>query len=186
MGNTGQRDCILYVARLRRPKLSLRRKRPDRVCLRWISVGLRARTKQVSVRIYGEYAGRLPVPASQRRVLLDRWSKGEDFSREWNIQAPIAPLNKIMARNYPSYTTSIPDVIRAQLFLSELKRWKRTARCRISSLLQLPSNHTNGASPDVSSAKAMVADNDLALGQIVEGLTKSKLLAQDGDLRRGG
>jgi len=40
-------------------------------------------------------------------------------------------------------------------------------------LVQLPSNHTQGARPGVSSAKAMVADNDLALGQIVEGLTRS-------------
>ena len=41
-------------------------------------------------------------------------------------------------------------------------------------LLALPSNHTAGVQPDYSTAKAMVADNDLALGQIVEGLTKSQ------------
>ena len=114
------------------------------------------------------------MPASQRRVLLERWEKGEDFSREWNVDAPIAPLNKILAHNYPSYTTSIPDVIRAQLFLSELKKMEADGKMPNLMLLQLPSNHTNGAQPDVSSAKAMVADNDLALGQIVEALTHSK------------
>jgi hypothetical protein len=41
-------------------------------------------------------------------------------------------------------------------------------------MIQLPSDHTYGASPNVSSAKAMVADNDLALGQIVEALSNSK------------
>jgi hypothetical protein len=41
-------------------------------------------------------------------------------------------------------------------------------------LLQLPSNHTNGTSPGVSTAKAMVADNDLAVGQIVEALSHSR------------
>ena len=39
--------------------------------------------------------------------------------------------------------------------------------------LQLPSDHTQGTSPGGHTPKAMVADNDLALGQIVEGLTKT-------------
>jgi len=41
-------------------------------------------------------------------------------------------------------------------------------------LLQLPSNHTNGTNPGTSTPKAMVADNDLAVGQIVETLTKTR------------
>ena len=40
-------------------------------------------------------------------------------------------------------------------------------------ILQLPSDHTRGTTPDCSTPKAMVADNDLALGQIVEALSKS-------------
>jgi hypothetical protein len=40
-------------------------------------------------------------------------------------------------------------------------------------LLQLPSNHTSGTNPGRNTPKAMVADNDLALGQIVESLSKS-------------
>src|SRR5258708_35907669 len=41
-------------------------------------------------------------------------------------------------------------------------------------LVQLPSNHTFGASPGVSTPKAMVADSDLAVGQIVEALSHSR------------
>ena len=37
----------------------------------------------------------------------------------------------------------------------------------------LPSNHTNGTVPETSTPQAMVADNDLAVGQIVEALTRS-------------
>ena len=40
-------------------------------------------------------------------------------------------------------------------------------------LLQLPSDHTRGAAPGTHTPKAMVADNDLALGQIVEALSKT-------------
>ena len=42
------------------------------------------------------------------------------------------------------------------------------------SILALPSNHTNGTQPDYSTPKAMVADNDVAVGEIVEALTKSR------------
>ncbi len=126
-----------------------------------------------SVRVYGEYAGRLSEPVELRAQLFERWKKGEDFSREWNITAPLKPLNRILARNYPPYTNSVPDVVRAQIFLADVDRWRREGSMPNFVILQLPCNHTFGARPGASSPKAMVADNDLALGQIVEGLTKT-------------
>jgi YVTN family beta-propeller protein len=126
-----------------------------------------------TVRIFGEYAGRLPEPYPLRAKLLGEWKAGADFTSRWHITAPIAPLNKILARNYPSYTNSIPDVVRAQIFLAELKKWVATGSMPHLTIIQLPSNHTFGTVPEVSTPKAMVADNDLALGQIVEALTKS-------------
>ncbi len=128
-----------------------------------------------SVRVYGEYAGRMTGLASQARLeLLKRWERGEDFAREWSIRAPIEPLNKILAAQYPSYTTVIPDVARARIFLADLKRFQQEGRFPNLVLLQLPSNHTAGTTPGVSTPKAMVADNDLAVGQIVEALSKSR------------
>src|SRR5262249_42318015 len=41
-------------------------------------------------------------------------------------------------------------------------------------ILQLPMDHTVGSKPNEPTPKACVADNDWALGLIVEGLTKSK------------
>lgn len=41
-------------------------------------------------------------------------------------------------------------------------------------IMLLPSDHTAGTRPGSSTPKSMVADNDLAVGQIVEGLTKSR------------
>src|ERR1022692_4483799 len=40
--------------------------------------------------------------------------------------------------------------------------------------MDLPSDHTLGSYPGTSSAKAMVADNDLALGRIVEAISHSR------------
>jgi YVTN family beta-propeller protein len=126
-----------------------------------------------SVRIFGEYAGRMSLTPADRLKLLNRWKSGVEFSAEWNVTAPIQPLNRILAHNYPTYSTAIPDVIRARILLAELKQWEADRHMPNLTLVQLPSNHTYGANPETSSAKAMVADNDLALGQIVEGLTRS-------------
>jgi len=128
-----------------------------------------------TVRVYGEYAGRLgESSASQRLELLERWRKGEDFTRQWKIRAPLEPLNAILASNYPSYSTAIPDVVRAQILLADIRRWETEGRMPNLVLVQLPSNHTRGTAPGWSTPKAMVADNDLALGQIVEALTRTR------------
>ncbi|MEP7273996.1 MAG: bifunctional YncE family protein/alkaline phosphatase family protein [Acidobacteriota bacterium] len=127
-----------------------------------------------SVRIYGEFAGHMNAGEMQPRVkLFERWKAGEDFSHEWNVTAPIKPLNNILAKNYPSYSLTIPDVVRAQIFAKDVKKWEGEGKMPNLVLLQLPSNHTNGTTPGRHTPKAMVADNDLALGQIVEALSKS-------------
>src|SRR5207248_1897575 len=92
---------------------------------------------------------------------------------QWNITAPVASVNTVLARNYPAYSTSIPDVIRAQIFLEDLKRWQASGQMPHLTIVQLPSDHTFGTAPGQSSPKAMLADNDYALGQIVEGLSRS-------------
>jgi YVTN family beta-propeller protein len=127
-----------------------------------------------TVRVYGEFAPRIGnVAANQRLSLLEAWRSGEDFSRRWNVRSPIPGLDSVLVHKYPSYCLAIPDVIRAQIFLADIERWERAGSMPNLTILTLPSNHTWGATPGVSSAKAMVADNDLALGRIVEALTKT-------------
>ena len=127
-----------------------------------------------TVRVYGEFAQRLNESSNKQRAdLLERWKKGDDFTRDWSIEAPLQPLNAILAKNYPPYSTAIPDVARAQIFLADLKKWQQAGRMPNLAIVQLPSNHTRGTSPGASTPAAMVADNDLALGQMVEALTKT-------------
>jgi YVTN family beta-propeller protein len=133
-----------------------------------------ARARNKTVKVFGEYAGRLPEnDLTERQRLLERWQRGDDFTRDWTITAPLAPLNKVLAGNYPPYSQSIPDVVRAQIFLKDLAAWTAAGTMPNLVILQLPSDHTRGATPDYSTPKAMVADNDLALGQIVEALSRS-------------
>jgi DNA-binding beta-propeller fold protein YncE len=133
-----------------------------------------ARARGRTVKVYGEYAGRLAEsdPAERNR-LLDRWRQGEDFSREWNVTAPLTPLNTLLAKNYPSFSQAIPDVVRAQIFMKDVAQWTSDGVMPNLVLVQLPSDHTRGASPNQSTPKAHLADNDLALGQIVEALSRT-------------
>lgn len=137
----------------------------------WDAAAARGKT----ARVYGEFVpAYAKTPRSQRMPLFDRWKKGDDFTKEFNVTSPIPGLDKILARNFPSYTHAIPDVVRAQIFLSDLKQWNTQGGMPNLMILLLPNDHTSGTSPGFSTPKAMVADNDLAVGLIVEGLTQSK------------
>ncbi|MFN7937771.1 MAG: alkaline phosphatase family protein [Bryobacteraceae bacterium] len=135
----------------------------------WDAALARGRT----VRIYGEYAGVTTSPSSRRREYLERWEKGEKFLNEWSVVSPVASMNKVLAKNFPAYSTAIPDVVRADIFMEDLKQWEKQAKMPNLVLVQLPSDHTSGLLANGSTPKAMVADNDLATGRIVEALSKS-------------
>ena len=121
---------------------------------------------------FGEFAG---VLANMNRLkLLEEYGKGSDFRGTFQSVAPIAPLNRYLVKDYPTYSLQVPDVVRARIFLQHLKDWETAGTMPDLVMVQLPSDHTSGTSPNYSTPKACFADNDLALGQIVEGLTHSK------------
>lgn len=121
---------------------------------------------------FGEFAGVLP--AMKRLKLLEQYRNGSEFNDAFQSVAPIAPLNPYLVKDYPTYSLQVPDVIRARIFLRHLKEWEASGSMPDLVMAQLPSDHTSGTTPDYSTPKACFADNDLALGQIVEGLTHSK------------
>lgn len=83
-------------------------------------------------------------------------------------------LDKYSHPNFPGFPLITPDVYRAKLFLDEFKEYERKGEFPNLVYLFLPANHTNGTRPDSPTPRAMVADNDLALGMVVEAVSKSK------------
>ena len=75
--------------------------------------------------------------------------------------------------NYPAYDLSIPDQRRVDVWLAAFTRWLAAGEMPALQILHLPSDHTAGASAGMRTPRAMVADNDLALGRIVEALSRS-------------
>jgi YVTN family beta-propeller protein len=133
-----------------------------------------ALSRNKTVAVFGEFVPRVSWGDEERKDLLRRWRDGETIVSPWNTTSPIPTLDKIVARDFPGYSMGIPDVVRAQIFLKHLARYEAEGKMPNLTIMLLPCDHTMGTRPGSSSPKAMVADNDLALGQVVEALTKSR------------
>src|SRR2546429_8257223 len=89
---------------------------------------------------------------------------------------PYTPLFRskdITAANYPGFVLAIADTTRARLFADSVASWDRQTRFPDLVILWLPRDHTLGRQASRPTPRAMVADNDLALGLIVERLSES-------------
>ena len=85
----------------------------------------------------------------------------------------VSGLKQITAANYPGFVLRIPDTTRARLFADSVDNWDRQGRFPDLVLLWLPRDHTQGRRAGSHTPRAMVADNDLALGQVLERLSRS-------------
>jgi DNA-binding beta-propeller fold protein YncE len=75
---------------------------------------------------------------------------------------------------YRSYDLDVKDVDRAKRYITELKEFEAKGEMPRLQIIKLPNDHTSGTRVGKPTPTAMVADNDLALGQIVEAVSKSK------------
>jgi DNA-binding beta-propeller fold protein YncE len=75
---------------------------------------------------------------------------------------------------FRGYDLAYPDAKRADRFLEELAGFEKSGDLPNLIVLRLPNDHTAGTRPGGLTVTAMVADNDLALGRVVEGLSKSR------------
>jgi YVTN family beta-propeller protein len=146
--------------------------------------------KPLDVRVYGEFG--LPAhwdPATKNTVDMKErdelsWSAYWKLYKEGKWQSAVGArsgvpaLANILSQRYPHSSTSIPDQIRAEEFLRELREREKSGEMPNVSVLTLNSDHTNGTQPGSPTPRAMVADNDLALGRIVEGISKSRFWPQ--------
>jgi len=75
--------------------------------------------------------------------------------------------------DFPPFNLDIRDQKRADIWLADLASFTARAEMPKLQIIRLPNDHTSGGKAGAPSPRAQVADNDLALGRIVEGLSKS-------------
>jgi len=78
----------------------------------------------------------------------------------------------------PDFNLRVPDQIRANVFLRHLEQWQRDRAAGNDTMpnyiqLRLPNDHTEGTKAGGPTPKASVADNDLAVGRVVEAISHS-------------
>ncbi len=145
--------------------------------LTYVSTGFlwsNALAHKKTLRNYGEYvANEFDPKKPQWADLYDDYKNGTNKVKVKST-ATIKALEPYTHPGYPWFPLYMPDVYRARLFIDELKDFEKKGEFPNLIYLTLPCDHTDGTTPGFPTPRAMVADNDLALGQIVEAVTKSK------------
>ena len=91
-----------------------------------------------------------------------------------SCEPDIGTLRPFMVTNTASWDLDVPDVFRAAQFIQELKKSEAADNFANLTIVWLPNDHTSGTKANCPTPDAMVADNDLAFGQIVEAVSHSK------------
>src|SRR5262249_18288997 len=89
-------------------------------------------------------------------------------------QPSLKSITPFVHPQYPYFPLTAPDVYRAELFLEEFRAFEKKGGLPNLIVMSLPCDHTEGTRPGFPTPRAMVADNDLALGRIVEAVSRSR------------
>ena len=114
-----------------------------------------AKRANLSYRSYGEFAAL--DPASGKMV------------------ATVPGLDGHVHPTYPTFDLEIPDAKKIAIFADEFKQFVEKGTVPRLSIIRLPRDHTNGTSPGAVTPTAMIAENDLALGELVELISHSAI-----------
>ncbi|MBX3415918.1 MAG: bifunctional YncE family protein/alkaline phosphatase family protein [Pirellulales bacterium] len=127
-----------------------------------------------SFRNYGEFVKSSYQPKNARWA--DVYADFVDGTQKVQVTATpnLRSLDAYTHPNFPGFPLVTPDVYRAKLFIDELHEYEKKGEYPNLVYLFLPADHTNGTRPNSPTPRAMVADNDLALGMVVEAVSNSR------------
>jgi hypothetical protein len=112
-----------------------------------------AKRANVSYRSYGEFVG---------------WER-----RGGDVVASVPGLDGHVNTKFPPFDLMIPDMRRVEIWAEEFKQMDAAGTVPQLNIIRIGGDHTNGASPGALTPRAYVAENDLALGTLVETISHS-------------
>ena len=107
-----------------------------------------------TVRSYGEYA--------------------EGDASKGGMTAKVPGLDGRVAPYYASWNLHLPDAKRIDAWLDEFRKFEADGSLPALSIVYLPDDHTSGVSAGFPTPRAMIAENDQALGRLVDTISHSK------------
>jgi len=157
----------------------------DADALAWSPAGFiwdRAVAKGIAIRNYGEFMMprvRWKDPARKGgpgfAACFTAWKAGpEQADVVFASEPAIESIRRFSAADTVGWNMSVPDQFRADVVLRELAECEKRGSYPNLVIICLPNDHTSGTSRGCPTPAACMADNDLAFGRIVEGLSKSR------------
>jgi YVTN family beta-propeller protein len=126
-----------------------------------------ARRGGVSVRSYGEFV-EMPEGGPSPE------EPGAGRSRPLGPYKPSVPgLEGRISPDYPPFDLSVPDARRVEAWLKEFREYEKNGRLPSLSILRLGGDHTAYTRAGFPTPRSMIAENDQALGSIVEAISRS-------------
>ena len=137
-----------------------------------------------SVKVYGEYNNFFtqpsPVPSwsayYQDSQILEGKASGPlpVPTSALNTYADIPSLNAVDDHAYPPFNLGIPDQFRTDIWNQSFAQSVKTGQLANLNLIWMPDDHTAGVGTGDPNPVAEVADNDLAVGRIIDTISHSK------------
>lgn len=129
----------------------------------------------ITYRSYGEFVGVRDVKigggsGNETATEGARRAQRENYTSEDALQGHFSPT-------FPAYNLDITDNTRVDRWLEEFRQFEKTGELPQFQIVRLGNNHTQGTRVGVPTPRAYVAENDLALGRLVEAVTQSKYWA---------
>jgi len=115
--------------------------------------------KRVTIRNYGEFVGPLP---------------NNDKNAPIRYHSFVPALDAHTSPEYPGFDMRISDQTRVDAWLKDFDKFVEKGNLPALQIVYLPRDHTAGARPGLNTPKACFADNDLALGRMVETVSRSQ------------
>ncbi len=128
----------------------------------------------LTFRDYGEFVNADITPKDA--TFMDAYNDYLHGTSNVKIRAVpnLETLRPYLCPTFIGFPGTVPDVYRAREFIKELRQFEKKNNLPNFMIMLLPNDHTSGTRPGRPTPRASVADNDLALGQIVEAVSKSK------------
>ena len=126
-----------------------------------------------SVRSYGERGLNKITPTNA--TWTDLYNDYKSGAQKTSIvpQAVIVGLRDIYSPRGAAFEQRVSDQWRLDQFLIEFRDFEKNNSLPELVVLLLPNDHTNGTAPGYPTPRAQVADNDLAIGRLVDAVSHS-------------